>query len=171
MGLTAAERKRLPPTLRVARVFQQAPTWFGVGFLLLAIGDHRARSGVARGAAGSALACVVANLILKPIVHRRRPALARLREHPPLTSSFPSGHSASQLAFSLGVAEDSPALLGPVFALTAASHWSLVRSHSHYLTDVMAGWVVGALANLAVMHLPWDRLETMLVHVGEELRP
>lgn len=128
-----------------------------MGAALLAFGGEDTRRGVARGAAGAALAGVVANFVLKPMFDRKRPVRARRREHPPKTSSFPSGHSAVQLAFMLGVAEADPRLALPLTAMTAISHWSLVRSRSHYLSDVIAGWVIGLAANLLVA-LTWGRL-------------
>jgi len=57
----------------------------------------------------------------------------------PLTSSFPSGHCAGELAFSLGAAQEIPALIVPLYAATLLSEWSLVRSRSHYPSDVFAG--------------------------------
>jgi undecaprenyl-diphosphatase len=54
-------------------------------------------------------------------------------------SSFPSGHTASELAFALGAAQEVPLLFVPLYAATFASEWSLIRSRAHYLSDVLAG--------------------------------
>ena len=44
----------------------------------------------------------------------------------PITSSLPSGHAATDLAFTLGVAQEIPALFPPLAFATSAAHWSLV---------------------------------------------
>ena len=61
----------------------------------------------------------------------------------PVTTSFPSGHAATDLAFSLAASLELPVLFVPLSGATMAAHWSLVRSRGHYPTDVLAG---GALA-------------------------
>jgi membrane-associated phospholipid phosphatase len=70
-----------------------------------------------------------------------------------VTSSFPSGHTATDLAFSFGVAQEMPALLIPLTVITTAAHWSMVRSRGHYPSDVLVGGVVGAAVAFAVWRL------------------
>ncbi len=70
-----------------------------------------------------------------------------------MTSSFPSGHTATDLAFSLGVAQEIPLLLIPLTAATTAAHWSMIRSRGHFPTDVLAGGLVGIGVALAAQKL------------------
>lgn len=56
-----------------------------------------------------------------------------------MTSSFPSGHCASELAFSLGAAQEVPWLFVPLYAATFAGEWSLARSREHYPSDIFGG--------------------------------
>jgi undecaprenyl-diphosphatase len=69
----------------------------------------------------------------------------------PLTSSFPSGHTATDLGFTFGAAQELPALLAPLSVVTLGSHWSLLRGREHYPTDIVAG---GTLA-FAVAAAAW----------------
>lgn len=62
-----------------------------------------------------------------------------------MTSSFRSGHAASDLAFNLAVSQEIPLLFVPLSAATMAAHWSLVRSRGHYVTDVLAGGALGVV--------------------------
>jgi undecaprenyl-diphosphatase len=103
-----------------------------------------------RGGVAYAVAAVVANLVMKPLVHRRRPAGSDRARIGPVTSSFPSGHAATDLAFVFGVSQRVPLLLPPLAACTVAAHWSLVRTRAHHLTDILAGGTVGIAVALAV---------------------
>jgi undecaprenyl-diphosphatase len=93
---------------------------------------------------------VVANLVIKPVVGRSRPPAAGKGRSGPVTSSFPSGHAATDLAFTLGVAQEMPMLFVPLASGTLAAHWSLVRSRGHYPSDVFAGGVLAFVVALAV---------------------
>jgi undecaprenyl-diphosphatase len=84
--------------------------------------------------------------------------------HPPRTSSFPSGHSASAAAFATGVALERPLLAVPVGALAGAVAVSRVHTGVHYPGDVLGGLAVGVLATYAVSrawppHAPADPVE------------
>ena len=61
----------------------------------------------------------------------------------PSSTSFPSGHSASALAFATGVGHISP-LGGALLALPAATvAYSRVHTGVHYPGDVIAGSLTG----------------------------
>jgi membrane-associated phospholipid phosphatase len=102
-----------------------------------------------RGSVGYATAAVVANAI-KPFVKRPRPPQAGKGKIGPLTSSFPSGHTATDLAFVFSAAQELPALFVPLAAGTVSGHWSIVRARSHYISDVLVGGVVGIAVALAM---------------------
>jgi undecaprenyl-diphosphatase len=127
--------------------------WFAVAALLAA------RKGVSRRASTRALlsiagASVTANAVMKPLLPRRRPAAAELPayqtiDHPPTSSSFPSGHSASAAAFATALALESPRLGLAVAPLAAAVAYSRVHVGVHWASDVAAGAAVGTGVALA----------------------
>lgn len=71
----------------------------------------------------------------------------------PFTSSFPSGHAASDLAFAFGAAQELPRAFLPLSVCTLAVHWSLVRKRAHYPSDVIAGGALGIAVALAAWKL------------------
>lgn len=106
-----------------------------------------------RGSLCYGVAAVVANLGIKPWVGRGRPSGAGEGRPGPVTSSFPSGHTATDRAFSLGVAQEIPLLFIPLTAATMAAHWSMVRSRGHYPSDVLVGGLVGIGVAVAAWRL------------------
>lgn len=134
---------------------KQPPFWaVAAGFLALAGGEPGRRAAV-RGTACYGITAGIANLLLKPLAHRRRPKGAGPGPFRPLTSSMPSGHAASDTAFAVAAYRNMPSSLWPMVLLTTASHWSLVRAHSHYVSDVLVGDAVGvAVAVLAARLWP-----------------
>ena len=92
-------------------------------------------------------------------VPRRRPAadllpVARALPDRPTSSSFPSGHSASAMAFAVGVALESPRT-GLALAPLAATVAVLARSTSgvHWTSDVAVGSALGA--GIALLTQRW----------------
>ncbi|MCA1706922.1 MAG: phosphatase PAP2 family protein [Actinobacteria bacterium] len=65
----------------------------------------------------------------------------------PYTSSFPSGHTASDSAFVFSVAKELPRLAVPLAVAATASHWSLIRSEKHHVSDGVIG--------LGVAYIVW----------------
>lgn len=101
-----------------------------------------------------AAASAVANGLLKPLFPRSRPGseqtpLVRRLLVPPMSSSFPSGHSASAAAFAVGVALESPAAGAVVAPLAAAVAYSRVHTGVHWPSDVAAGALLGAAIALS----------------------
>ncbi len=136
------------------RVAKQPPFWVAVagGVAAAGRGADGSRRTAAQALVGYGSAGVVANLILKPMFGRERPPGAGKLIRPP-TSSFPSGHAACDTAFALIVARALPVLAMPMLALTTASHWSLWRERSHYVSDILAGDAVGVALAMAVLRL------------------
>ena len=145
---------------------------------LIAVTGPRGRRAALRGSV-CYLCAALAHLPIKAIVGRKHPRGAALLQLGPFTSSFPSGHAASDLAFALGVAQELPVLFLPLSGATMAVHWSLVRKRAHYPSDVFAGGVLGIAVALAAWRLwpPKRRAEEPVVesqgagHVGQELDP
>lgn len=90
-------------------------------------------------------------------MRRSRPGLdavplGRRLKRQPVTTSFPSGHSASAAAFAAGIALESPvwgAVVAPVAISVAMSR---VYTGVHFPSDVLAGAALGVGAAFAVRH-------------------
>ncbi len=137
---------------RAGDVAKQPPVWAGVAGALALTGP-RGRQAAARGGVFY-VAASLAHLPIKAVVKRRRPpGASRHTKVGPLTSSFPSGHCASELAFSLGAAQELPYLFVPLYAATLVSEWSLVRSRSHYPSDVFAGAGLAIAVSLLMLKI------------------
>ncbi|MHB1534136.1 MAG: phosphatase PAP2 family protein [Acidimicrobiales bacterium] len=131
------------------------PVFGGALALTGARGRRAALRGVLSYGAGG-----MAHLLVKSVVHRARPPGAtKHARFGPVTSSFPSGHCASELGFSIGVAEEIPWLFFPLYAATFAAEWSMVRSRAHYPSDVFAGAAISMILALAARKIwPPQRL-------------
>jgi undecaprenyl-diphosphatase len=136
---------------RFGDVVQQPPVWAGIAGAL-ALAGPKGRRAALRGSVSYAAAALV-HMIVKPIVGRRRPPGSGRMRVGPLTSSFPSGHAASDLAFNLAAAQELPVLFIPLSGATLAAHWSLVRSRGHYLSDVLMGGALGIAVAVAAWKL------------------
>jgi membrane-associated phospholipid phosphatase len=126
---------------RAGDVLRQPLVWGGAA-AAMALTGPRGRRAALRGTAYAAASGLL-QLALKRLVRRPRPRGAGLMALGPVTSSFPSGHTATDLSFTFGAAQEAPALLAPLSLATLGSHWSLIRGREHYPSDVLAG---GALA-------------------------
>jgi len=127
---------------RLGDVAKSQSLWAGTAGIIALCGP-RGRNAARRGAVSYAAAQAV-HVPTKLLVGRRHPPGASTHARVgPIMSSFPSGHTAAELAFTLGAAQEVPLLFVPLYAATLASEWSLIRSRSHYPSDVMAG---GAIA-------------------------
>lgn len=138
---------------RMGDVAQQPPVWAGIAAVLALGGGSRGRRAALRGGVCYGTTAVVANLLIKPIVARDRPPGSGKGRTGPITSSFPSGHAATDLAFTVGVAQEIPLLFVPLALATSAAHWSLIRSRGHYPSDVLAGGFIGVGIALAIWRL------------------
>ena len=136
---------------RAGDVIQRPPTWAGIA-ALLAITGPRGRRAALRGGA-CYLSAALLHLPIKAVVGRRHPPGAALLQLGPFTSSFPSGHAASDLAFVLGASQELRVLFLPLSLATMAVHWSLIRERAHYPSDVLAGGALGIAVALACWKL------------------
>ncbi|WP_245953499.1 bifunctional phosphatase PAP2/diacylglycerol kinase family protein [Arthrobacter silvisoli] len=126
--------------------------WFAVAGALATVPGKPRRAAV-HGLLALGVASAVTNLGFKALLPRTRPLPEHLPVfrfvHPqPTSSSMPSGHSASAVAFTLGVSFVHPAagaLLAPVAAGVA---YSRVHTGAHWPSDVVFGSAIGAGAAL-----------------------
>lgn len=136
---------------RLGDVVQQPPVWAALAAALALGGGARGRRAAVRGSVCYMVTAVVANGVVKPVVGRTRPPGGDENRLGPVTSSFPSGHAATDLAFTLAASQELPVLFLALAPATMAAHWSLVRSRGHYPSDVFFG---GVLA-IAVVLVAW----------------
>ncbi len=135
---------------KTGHVTQQPATWVALATGIAALGGPKGRHAALRGTACYLGAAAVGNLVLKPLVRRPRPPETREHGIGPVTSSFPSGHAASDLAFVFGVAQVIPALFVPLAGASLTAHWSLVRTRGHYASDVLIGGALGIAVAVAI---------------------
>ncbi len=133
---------------RLGDVVRRPPAWVAIAAGLCATGE-RGRRAALRGSA-CYLSAAAVHLPIKAVVGRRHPPGADRHQLGPFTSSFPSGHAASDLAFVFGAAQELPPVFVPLSACTLAVHWSLVRKRAHYPSDVLAGGALGIAVALAL---------------------
>lgn len=136
-----------------SRMANRSRLWLAVSAVLAGTGGRRGRRAAAHGLLGIAIASIAVNGPLKGVWQRPRPQIdlgPRRRVLPvPSSFSFPSGHSASAVAFATGVALESPAVALPVGAAAAVVAYSRIHAGVHYPSDVVVGAGVGVLAGVA----------------------
>lgn len=134
---------------RFGDVTKRPPVWGAIA-LALALSGSKGRNAAVRGGVGYVSGALI-QLPVGALVHRRRPeGSERLARLGPVTSSFPSGHCAGELGFSLGAAQEIPWLFAPLYAATLAAEWSLVRSRAHYPSDIFGGAAIAIVVALAM---------------------
>ncbi|HVM63766.1 MAG TPA: phosphatase PAP2 family protein [Acidimicrobiales bacterium] len=116
--------------------------------------------------AAVAVESALINLGVKSLVRRQRPIADVPRPYyvrKPLTSSFPSAHSASSFCAATLLADSDPPRAPLYYAMAAVIATSRVYVQAHRASDVLAGGALG---------LAWGRLVRRLVPVeppGHEL--
>jgi undecaprenyl-diphosphatase len=126
--------------------------WYGLGAMLLLYGGAQRFAAV--GAAGAAaLTGVLVFKTIKKISQRPRPC--HVEPHcwskvlPPDQFSFPSGHTMTAFSIALVVSYFYPSLEGTLFFLAISIAVSRVVLGMHYLSDVLAGVVLGVALGCA----------------------
>ncbi|MCI3273952.1 phosphatase PAP2 family protein [Streptomyces cylindrosporus] len=124
---------------------------------LLALRPGSSRRAAVLGVGAVAVASATANLIGKRLLRRPRPHRAEDSPFPgrhvpmPASASFPSGHTASAVAFAAAVGPAFPAATVPLGLLACAVGYSRIHTGVHYPGDVIAGAVLGTGAAAAVL--------------------
>lgn len=143
---------------RLSRSANHGVLWFATAAGIAATRTPQARRAAVRGVASLALASATINTLGKRSVRRARPVLdtvplIRQLKRQPITTSFPSGHSASAVAFATGVALESRAWGAVVAPVAAAVAISRIYTGAHFPSDVLVGGALGAGAAFAVRGL------------------
>jgi undecaprenyl-diphosphatase len=130
--------------------------WYAMGLVLVFLGGDERFLAIGSGASGAAAGIFIFRA-LKHSSRRRRPC--EIEPHcwasilPPDKYSFPSGHSITAFAVATSLGLFYPQLL--VVLLTAAFLIAASRIilGMHFLSDVLAGCVIGVLLGLTSFHL------------------
>ncbi|WP_346927922.1 phosphatase PAP2 family protein [uncultured Arthrobacter sp.] len=122
--------------------------WIGIA-AIMALFPGRTRRAALHGLLAQAVASAITNLGFKTLLPRARPRPEHLPAfrfvHPqPTSSSMPSGHSASAVAFALGVGLVRPAVGAALAPLAAGVAYSRVHTGAHWPSDVFFGSAIGA---------------------------
>ncbi|MGW3390411.1 phosphatase PAP2 family protein [Streptomyces cinereoruber] len=139
---------------RLSRTADHSKISFSVA-AVLALFPGRPRRAALAGVGAIGVASAAANLLGKRLVRRPRPDREAARvvagRHVPMpdSASFPSGHTASAVAFATAVGVVLPAAAVPLGVLASTVGYSRVHTGVHYPGDVAAGAVLG-VASAAV---------------------
>lgn len=144
---------------RWGAVAKHPPVWAVMAAGLSACGDCGRRA-ARRGAACYLTGTVVGNG-LKLLFKRPQPRHRFARRPYVSRSAFPSGHGAAEVAFAFAAAREAPVLILPIGALALLAHWALVRESKHYISDMLAGGIIGLaiVAAAAKLHASGPAVE------------
>ncbi|WP_461188358.1 bifunctional phosphatase PAP2/diacylglycerol kinase family protein [Arthrobacter sp. Z4-13] len=137
---------------RLSAAANRGKLWIGVAGVLAAI-PGRPRRAALHGLIAQAVASAVTNGVFKTLLPRARPLPEHLPVfrfvHPqPRSSSMPSGHSASAVAFAVGTGLVKPALGVALAPAAVGVAYSRVHTGAHWPSDVLFGSALGAAAAL-----------------------
>ncbi|WP_426997565.1 bifunctional phosphatase PAP2/diacylglycerol kinase family protein [Pseudarthrobacter sp. N5] len=137
---------------RLSAAANKGKLWFAVAALLATIPGKPRRAAV-HGLIAQGVASAVTNVAFKRLLPRTRPLpehlpVFRFVNPQPTSSSMPSGHSASAVAFALGAGMVQPAIGAGVAPLAAGVAYSRVHTGAHWPSDVVFGSAIGAGAAL-----------------------
>jgi len=129
--------------------------WFLAAGVLAAFGGARGRRAAATGLAAIGLNSLLVNQPMKRAGARRRPNRTQLAVtenrwvRMPLSTSFPSGHSASAAAFAASVGRLLPGLRLPLRVAAGIVAFSRLYTGVHYPGDVVVGAALGTIVGRA----------------------
>lgn len=149
---------------RISRAADYSKISLGAAAVLALTGDERGRRAAQFGLASVCVTATIVNVAVKPLSRRRRPdrvaERVELGRHVrmPISTSFPSGHSAAAFAFATGVGHVLPRAAVPLRALAALVAYSRVHTGVHYPGDAVVGSLIGtAVAQITAHELDQRR--------------
>lgn len=158
----AVARTPTPEAVDVAvRTLSRVANHSKISFAIAAVLATRPgppRLAAATGLSAVGVASLTANLLAKRLARRHRPPRAEPGLFPrryvvmPRSASFPSGHTASAVAFAVAVGKVLPPVAAPLGALAAVIGYSRVHTGVHYPGDVAGGAVLGAASAALVLN-------------------
>ncbi|ORT57297.1 phosphatase PAP2 family protein [Streptomyces sp. CB03238] len=155
-GWRAPLARRVLPAVRSAA--EHTKLWWAAAAVMAAAGGLRGRTAAAAGLVGMGAAELVSNAVCKPLYERRRPPEdliphGDVHERPD-SSSFPSGHTAAAVGFTVAAAGAWPGAAAACAVPAVIVGVERVHSGAHYPSDVAAGAAVGLAAGLLVRRTP-----------------
>jgi undecaprenyl-diphosphatase len=143
-----------PVMLGLTRIGAGGLVWVIMALILVAVRRATWRE-LLRVMLTMALTTIVADYVVKPIVHRPRPFLvltdAPVIGHAPHDSSFPSGHAADAVAGALTLSRASPTGRIAWWLLAASIAYSRIYLGVHYPSDIAASIVIGLVCAALVL--------------------
>jgi diacylglycerol kinase family enzyme/membrane-associated phospholipid phosphatase len=137
---------------RLSAAANHGKLWMGIAAAVATI-PGKPRRAALHGLIAQAVASAVTNGVFKILLPRARPLPEHLPVfrfvHPqPTSSSMPSGHSASAVAFAVGVGLVQPWLGAALAPAALGVAYSRVHTGAHWPSDVLFGSALGAGAAL-----------------------
>jgi undecaprenyl-diphosphatase len=126
--------------------------WYGLGAMVLIFGGEQ-RYAATAAATSAGVAGVLVFKVIKLLSQRPRPC--QYEPHcwskvlPPDKFSFPSGHTMTAFSIALVVSYFYPGLEAPLFFLALSIGVSRIVLGMHFLSDVLAGAVLGVALGCA----------------------
>lgn len=159
----------------LSAVATKGKLWLGIAGVAALI-PGRPRRAALRGVLALSVASATTNLVFKTLLPRRRPSaellpVFRFVNPQPVSSSLPSGHSASAVAFVTGVATTSPAMGLALAPLAAGVAYSRIHTGAHWPSDVLIGSAIGVASGLLVRNWFPTHTPTPPVRVTEAPAP
>ena len=141
---------------RLSASANQGKLWMGAA-AVLAFFPGKTRRAALHGLIAQGVASAVTNVVFKTLLPRARPLPEQLPVfrfvHPqPKSSSMPSGHSASAVAFAVGAGLVRPALGVALAPAALGVAYSRVHTGAHWPSDVLFGSALGAGAAMVTRH-------------------
>jgi undecaprenyl-diphosphatase len=130
--------------------------WYSLGLILVLFGGGTRFEAIG-AATTAAMAGIVLFRVLKHASRRQRPC--EIEPHcwasirPPDMYSFPSGHTITAFGVALAVGLFYPQLLGCLLAAAVLIASSRIILGMHFLSDVVAGAVIGTGLGIATFHI------------------
>jgi membrane-associated phospholipid phosphatase len=148
---------------RLSRAADYSRLSLAASAVLAVAGGSSGRRAATAGLASVGVTATIINLVCKPLSSRRRPDRVAsdvpVERHVrmPISSSFPSGHSAAAFAFATGVGRVSPIAAAPLYGLAALVAYSRVHTGVHYPGDAIAGSLMGVVLGQVTANLAANR--------------
>jgi len=138
--------------------------WIAIALILTIIPKHR-KAGVMCLIA-LIIGALLGEVMLKNIIQRARPNevynIVNLLIERPTTFSFPSGHTTSSFAAALAIGINYRKMRIPVYILAFLISFSRLYLQVHFLTDIIAGILLGSMCGILAYLIVRKLLENHL---------